>query len=150
MYDQHFDFGNNVMDAPLNSNQVMILKSLLRTLDNFFLVTNNEGVYDESLFLDDVGDGRERRNSLSLAINRGLHNILNSNGLNAPETNIPGQRYSVLGTGGYQSWLGQMQRTGESGNPVERTESIARSSSGSGNPLGEAELSQELMETQVF
>lgn len=51
-----------------------------------------DGGFDDSMFVDDI-EG-QRRNSLSVAINRGLTNMLGLNGGISPD---PSQRFSILG-----------------------------------------------------
>jgi hypothetical protein len=71
-----------------------MLRTIQKLLDNFLGGGSPEGVFDDATYLDEF-DG-QRRNSLSVVINRGLTNMFGLNGI-SPDTGIPSQRFSVLG-----------------------------------------------------
>jgi hypothetical protein len=78
----------NLLDCTLTPHQLALLRTIQKLLDNMLLGGSQDGVFDDPMFLDDV-EG-QRRNSLSVAINRGLTNMF---GL-SPD---PSQRFSILG-----------------------------------------------------
>jgi hypothetical protein len=71
-----------------------MLRTVQKLLDGVLGGGAPEGIYDDSMYLDDF-DG-QRRNSLSVVINRGLNNMFGLHGI-PPDTGTPSQRYSVLG-----------------------------------------------------
>jgi hypothetical protein len=82
----------DLLDCALTPHQLALLRTIQKLLENMLLGGGSqEAVFDDSMFLDDV-EG-QRRNSLSVAINRGLTNMLGLNGA-SPD---PSQRFSILG-----------------------------------------------------
>lgn len=142
-------------DTPLSSQQVAMLKTVYKLMEAVLGGGSQEGYQEDGAYYDEI-DG-QRRNSLSLVINRGLTNMFGMNGVSS-EFSFPGQRYSILSTthfifprnrsldsGMNSSWVTNMQKLSDHG--IEKSENVPKTSIG--NALTEAELSQELMETQV-
>lgn len=88
LYDTNTPFDD--FESSLSLQQIAMLKTVQKLIETIIVGGNQEGVYEDSMYFDDP-EG-QRRNSLSLVINRGLTNMFGP----LTDPSLPGQRYSIL------------------------------------------------------